>query len=533
MRRFGIHARVITIAVALIIETVLLSLLIQASMKDTAGIAALVHGVQHWLFRFLIAYAACWVILLTLRPGTGLASTYGAQFLAPLRLRWLVVHVALLVPLAFLSAALYDGRTGGSFVAVAVAWHGCGVGATIALFAIMAPLRIWLAMFRRSGTLALYAAVPALGAVLAIQWSQRLWESAATVTFKLVGILLRPVMPQLLLDPDTRVLGTNQFAVQIAEICSGLEGVSLMLVFCCAWLWYFRREFRFPRALLVIPVALVLVFLVNAVRIAAIVLIGDAGHEQLAMIGFHSQAGWIGFNLVAFGVAVVARRSTWLNRAADTHKDAASTVNPTTPYLLPFLALLAAGMLAHALSAGFELLYPLRLAAAGLALWLYRHHYRGLEWGFTWRGVAVGVAIFGVWIAAGRWLLPHAAMPQALSELSPPARALWISCRAIAAIVTVPMTEELAFRGYVLRRCTHAHFDTIAFSEARWPGLLLSSLLFGAMHGTMWLAGSIAGLAFGLVAMRTNRLGESVAAHATCNALIAVTVLAFGQWQWW
>jgi exosortase E/protease (VPEID-CTERM system) len=397
----------------------------------------------------------------------------------------------------------------------------------------MAPPGVWIAMLRRSGMLALYAAAPALGAVLAIQWSQRLWVSAAKVTFDLVENLLRPLLPQLLADPDARILGTNRFAVSIAEQCSGLEGVSLMLVFCCAWLWYFRREFYFPRTLLVIPVALVLVFLLNALRIAAIILIGDAGHERLAMIGFHSQAGWIAFNLVAFGVAIVAKRSSWLNRTAAAHTTPAGAINPASPYLLPFLTLLAVGMLVHAMSAGFELLYPLRLAATGLVLWLYRHHYRGLAWGFTWRGVAAGAAMFAVWIAIGRWLVPHQAIPQGLSELSPPARAFWVCCRALAAILTVPLAEELAFRGYLLRRCASMDFDTIAFSQVRWPALLLSSVLFGAMHGTMWLAGSIAGLAYGLVAMHTNRLGESVAAHATSNVLIAVTVLGFGQWQWW
>ncbi len=50
-----------------------------------------------------------------------------------------------------------------------------------------------------------------------------------------------------------------------------------MLAFCTAWLWYFRREYVFPRALVILPGAVLLIFLLNAVRIAALVLIGDAG----------------------------------------------------------------------------------------------------------------------------------------------------------------------------------------------------------------------------------------------------------------
>jgi hypothetical protein len=33
--------------------------------------------------------------------------------------------------------------------------------------------------------------------------------------------------------------------------------------------------------------------------------------------------------------------------------------------------------------------------------------------------------------------------------------------------------------------------------------------------------------------MRTERIGEAIAAHATTNALIAVWVLGLQQWQLW
>jgi exosortase E/protease (VPEID-CTERM system) len=535
-RRFGIGPRIIAIAIALTVETVLLSMLIQATITDLSGFAAAVHSVQHWLFRFLIAYAVSWCMLLCLREGMGVFARSTLQTDMPLRLRWLAVHGAILAPLAYFSAALYGDWLNLPFLPIAIAWHLLAIAAVISLFRVMAPLRVWLAMLRRSGALAAYAVVPALGAVLAIQGSQRLWVSAAKVTFLLVEQILQPLIPHLLADPDARVLGTSRFAVSIAEVCSGLEGVGLMLVFCCAWLWYFRREFRFPRVLLVIPVALLLVFLLNALRIAAIVLIGDAGYERIAMIGFHSQAGWIAFNLVAFAVALLAKRSAWLNRTASARPGTTGSsdlINPTSPYLLPLLTLLAVGMLVHAMSAGFDLLYPLRLICTGLVLWLYRHRYRGISWGFSWRGIAGGAAVFAIWFVVGQRLLPHQTMPEALAELSPPMRALWICCRLAAAVVTVPLAEELAYRGYLLRRIASPNFDALPFSQSRWPALLISSAIFGAMHGSMWLPGCIAGLAYGLLAIRTNRLGESVAAHATSNLLLGVAVLIFDQWQWW
>ena len=60
----------------------------------------------------------------------------------------------------------------------------------------------------------------------------------------------------------------------------------------------------------------VALFLLNAVRLTALILIGDAGAPRIALGGFHSQAGWISFNIVALGLAVAARRVAWISRVA-------------------------------------------------------------------------------------------------------------------------------------------------------------------------------------------------------------------------
>lgn len=70
-----------------------------------------------------------------------------------------------------------------------------------------------------------------------------------------------------------------------------------MLAFSTVLLLLFRGEFTFPRALLLVPAALVLSFALNIARIAVLVLIGDAGYPGVAY-GFHSQAGWIAFTAV-------------------------------------------------------------------------------------------------------------------------------------------------------------------------------------------------------------------------------------------
>jgi uncharacterized protein len=73
----------------------------------------------------------------------------------------------------------------------------------------------------------------------------------------------------------------------------------------------------------------------------------------------------------------------------------------------------------------------------------------------------------------------------------------------------------------------------VAFAEVGRPALAAGALLFGVTHGGLWLPGVLAGVAYGLLAIRTGRLGESVVAHATTNAMLAASVLLFDQWQLW
>src|SRR4029077_18313886 len=127
----------------------------------------------------------------------------------------------------------------------------------------------------------IYALVPAAAALIVYKASQLLWGPAAALTFQLVRLLLHPFIPELSADASTRTLSTPNFSVQVSDICSGLGGVGLMLVFCAAWLWYFRRDYIFPRALVVLPIAVLVIFILNALRIAALVGIGAAGHQRV------------------------------------------------------------------------------------------------------------------------------------------------------------------------------------------------------------------------------------------------------------
>ncbi len=300
------------------------------------------------------------------------------------------------------------------FIAVASLWMVFGGAAALSALLMLAPWQLWLNAARALGIIWCYAIVTALLGASAMQLSQRLWEPTAALTFDLVRRVVQPIIPTLSADPATRVLSTDRFAVEIAEVCSGLEGLGLMLAFCGAWLLYFRREYIFPRAFLLIPVGLLAIFALNVVRIAALMVIGNAGFPDIAEYGFHSQAGWIAFNLVACGLVFFSRRSSWLHRTGR-EDTATATDNPTAAYLVPLLAILAAGAVSHAMSGNFETFYPLRLVAGAAMLWVYHRRLATLDWRFSWRGPAVGVLVFLMWTAVAHFFVSGDSMPDKLA----------------------------------------------------------------------------------------------------------------------
>ena len=339
--------------------------------------------------------------------------------------------------------------------------------------------------------------------------------------------------PSLTADPTTAVLSTGRFAVQIADVCSGLEGVGLILAFSGAWLTYFRQEYIFPRALLLVPAGVVAIFALNVLRIAVLILIGDAGFPEVAVYGFHSQAGWIAFIAVACGLVLLSRRSAWLNRTAIRSEAAPPMHNPTAVYLMPLLAVLAAGAVSRAFSSDFEFLYPLTVIAGLLMFARYRRPLSRIDWGWSWRGPTVGVLVFLVWILAAFILVPEHDMPAKLAATPTALRTFWIVSRIAGSIFIVPIVEELAYRGFLMRRLVKADFESVPFKAVPWPALILTAIVFGAAHGALWAPGIVAGIAFGLVLILRGRFGEAVAAHAVANALISVSVLGWDQWQLW
>jgi exosortase E/protease (VPEID-CTERM system) len=450
---------------------------------------------------------------------------------------------------------------------------------TVLLALACAPLRSWLAAIRATGRLWLYALLAGVAGWWFSIPVKLLWGATMTAhsgilqraTLHAVGAVLSLFLPDVISDPATFTIGTPRFLITIAGGCSGVEGLGLVLIFTSLWLWVYRKETRFPQALLLIPCALGCSWLLNIVRLCALILIYNAGGSAALLDGFHTQAGWIAFIVIALAFSLATQKISWMRRPPASVSGAAGKLpgggignisgasqqpieqfeqageSPATrAYLFPFLAILIVASVSKLVSGTFDWLYPLRFVAAAIALWYFWPELKKLDWRFDWLSAAAGVAVFLLWMAPN-WLASPgwAHQPAAshlgadLAALSPAARWAWIAFRVAAAVVTVPIAEELAFRGYLARRFVSREFDQVSFTGLTALSIGLSSIVFGLEHMRNLMdwqhltLGTLAGLAFAAVLRRRGRMGDAVAAHAVSNLLLAAWVLGFGDWAQW
>jgi exosortase E/protease (VPEID-CTERM system) len=366
-----------------------------------------------------------------------------------------------------------------------------------------------------------------------------LWDRLGPITLDAVAAMLGLLVSPIYFDPSEAAVGTEEFWVRVLPICSGYEGIGLILVFLSAYLACFRERFRFPHALLVVPLAMLAVWLLNVVRIVMLILVGHAGYPDIAIGGFHSKAGWLFFCAVALAAVWFTQRLRWF--ASDPSAPAVATVNPSAPFLLPLLAVVATALATGLFVDSVDYFYPLRVAAGLLVLAWYRQdyatglrlHLRGRSI-FSWHAVGIGVAVYALWIAVSAWSEPYGSQspPEPIFELDTPLLAVWIIGRVLGSVLVIPIVEELAFRGFLLRRLVASDFSKVPYTQWHWPAVLISSLAFAAVH-QQWVGGFAAGVLYCYAQSRRGLPSDAMVAHATTNALIAVQVLGAGHWSLW
>mgnify|MGYP001822654065 FL=1 len=492
-----------------------------------------------------------WVGPAVIAFGTALWIMSGEELLEALRrvatatppplARRIAVHVLCFAGFFALSARLfaYEPFPDGPVVFWVALWLLAGAASVLSLVPIAfggVGLRALLRELAWPLALSSILAFVAMGAGLV---TIELWAQLGSLTLDLVAVMLDSVISPIVFDPSEAAIGTERFWVRILPICSGYEGIGLIAVFLSAYLVLFRKSLRFPRVLVLVPAAIAAVWFLNAVRIVALILVGHYWSPDIAIGGFHSKAGWLVFCGVALGVTWLTQRSTWFARRPTELRG--RIVNPSGPFLLPLLAVVGTALVTGLFIDEFDYFYPLRVIAALLVIAWYREDYAaglrehlGARRLISWDAIAIGVAVYAIWIGASAlsdsgWAEPR---PEELSQVEAPIAVVWVVFRAMGSVITIPIVEELAFRGFLLRRLVGSDFTRVPYDKWHWPAVLISSLAFAAAH-QQWIGGFAAGLLYAYAQKRRGLLSDAIIAHGTTNALITMQVLVGGHWGLW
>ncbi len=510
----------------LVVEYLFLSVLVDLPTSGPA--MGLVHAVRLLVPVVIGGGAAGWM-LSRRAPGEG-ASEW------PIPPAWrpvapLVSHLAAFGLTTWATMRLLGPGSPPVTQAALAAWLGCAALAVLLALATAAPLgwtlRALLARWR----------IPLLaGALGLLSWraavaAESLWGVLSAWTLQSVAFLLRLVRPDVVVDAARNLVGAGDFQVLVGPMCSGADGIGLVVIFEAVWISLARSRLVVRRALLLLPLGALAAVVANVVRIAALVLVGAAGPEELAWGGLHSKLGWILFLGIALASIALAERSTWLRRPSPAPQAGDGLSPAAAAYVAPLLAALVAGLVTSIWSDGaFDRWYGLRIAAALAALFLARGSLPRVSLSASWVPVLAAAVVCAAWIplAGGS----REALPDALARLGPVERWSWIAIRVLGFALVIPLVEELAFRGFLLPWLVAPDFEKVPTRAFTWPAVLLSSLAFGSLH-PQWMLGTFAGLAFAFARLHRGRLSDAVVAHALANAGIAVAVLWGGRWQLW
>lgn len=512
------------------VEILLLTLsfepLALASTNEWAGVLL---GRSSILLRTLIAVTGTLLLVLSPRAAE-LRARFGADSRAH-ALGWLALNLILYCGFFQYTGWLFGGVPGGLADWYIAAWAALCLAVGVSWCLALAPATVWkefLSGERAALWISLLAGI--LVWVFGIL-TQRFWRPLAAATLFFAHGMVRSFYGEVEYDAAAGTLGTDRLLIEIAPQCSGYEGLALVTVFVAVYLWLFRRSLRFPQAFWLLPVGLAAMWIANVVRIASLVAVGTSISPEIAVQGFHSQAGWIAFTAVALGMIWVSHRSGLVIRAP---RIAGESSARARSLLVPFIVLLVTTMTTAAFIDDFDDLYPIGVVMTAATLLRYRRSYRGLPIGVSATSVGIGLAVFLIWIAL-EWSGPgfHGGREGTLRS-GPPAAisGLWIAFRFLGSVVTVPLAEELAFRGYLLRKLVAADFEGVPPTRFTWLSFLGSSVLFGLMHQG-WLAGTLAGAGFAMAVYHRGRVTDAVIAHMTANALIALAAIGLGWWGLW
>lgn len=442
--------------------------------------------------------------------------------------RWLAGECALLAVLVAMLPIFRTPHEHAPWAAFAI-WLGVGAAMLACAALALAPFSFWRTFLARNTSAYVVALLTGGLTFAALPLSQNSWDALSSATLHASYFILSLFDDAAFVDPAARHLGAGDFVVRIDAACSGYEGIALVLAMFSLYIFAFRKDLRFPHVFLLLPLAVAAIWISNALRIAALIGVGAYISPEIALDGFHAQAGWVMFLAVTLSLMAATHQIAWFRA----ERAPARPVNDPAlvlagALLAPFVALMGARIAGGMFGPEAYWIGAAAILAPAGVIWACWGRIKPLLGGLTLEPILIGLMVGALWIATEP-AIEGDALGAWLAGSPPGEAAAWVALRLFGFVLIVPLAEELVFRGYLHRALVKRRFEHAAPAAFGWAAFLVTSLLFGAMHGR-WLAGALAGAAFAVTLYRTRSLTGPIAAHVAANGLIGAYAVATETW---
>lgn len=182
-------------------------------------------------------------------------------------------------------------------------------------------------------------------------------------------------------------------------------------------------------------------------------------------------------------------------------------------------------------------LYPAKVALVSVLLALFWRRYAelkrcSLSSAALATALVIGVVVLVLWISLDAGWMIVGSSPGYDPRVDGHIDWLLVVIRIAGAALVVPVMEELFWRSFLMRWIDSPEFESVEPSQLSLKSFAITVLLFGFEHN-LWLAGMVAGAAYGWLYKRHRNLWSPILAHAVTNGLLGLWVLRTGNWSYW
>lgn len=157
--------------------------------------------------------------------------------------------------------------------------------------------------------------------------------------------------------------------------------------------------------------------------------------------------------------------------------------------------------------------------------------------------IGLGIAVCVMWVGPEilfpgyhqGWLFSNGVLghPVSTATAAQKSDTIFIVFRILTSVITVPILEELFWRGWMMRWIVDRDFERIPLGTYDTQAFWVVAALFASEHGSFWDVGLLTGVIYNWWMIRTRSMWDCILMHAVTNGCLAWYVLHYDKWVYW